>query len=121
SDRLMFRLAYRNFGDHESIAMNHSVNAAVNPTFRAGVRYYEIQRPTAAAPWTVHEQATMAGAAGDTEHRWMGSTALNAAASQAVAYSVSSTTVFPSIRYAGRLAGDPAGSLAQGEQTLVAG
>jgi hypothetical protein len=40
SDRLMFRLAYRNFGTHESLAMNHSVNAATNPAFRAGVRYY---------------------------------------------------------------------------------
>ncbi|MFL6208009.1 MAG: proprotein convertase P-domain-containing protein [Pyrinomonadaceae bacterium] len=121
SDRLMFRLAYRNFGDHESLALNYSVNAATNPTFRAGVRYYEIRRTNPAAAWTVQEQATMAGAAGDTEHRWMGSTALNGSGSQAVAYSVSSTTVFPSIRYAGRLSGDPAGSLAQGEQTLVNG
>ncbi|MGH6630237.1 MAG: carboxypeptidase regulatory-like domain-containing protein, partial [Burkholderiales bacterium] len=51
----------------------------------------------------------------------MGSTAMNAAGSQAVGYSVSSATVFPSIRYAGRLASDPPGSLAQGEATLVAG
>src|SRR5205823_13668995 len=31
SDRLMNRLAYRNFGDHESLVMNHSVNVLVNP------------------------------------------------------------------------------------------
>jgi subtilisin-like proprotein convertase family protein len=121
SDRLMYRLAYRNFGDHESLVMNHTVNAAVNPVFRAGVRYYEIRKTTPAGAWTVQEQGTMSGAVGDTEHRWMGSTALNGSGSQAVGYSVSSTTVFPSIRYAGRLAGDPAGSLAQGEATLVAG
>src|SRR6266550_4684996 len=36
SDRLMYRLAYRNFGDHESLVMNHTVNVAVNPVFRAG-------------------------------------------------------------------------------------
>ncbi len=121
SDRLMFRLAYRNFGAHESLVLNHTVNAAVNPVFRAGVRYYELQKTTPAGAWAVHEQATMSGGVGDTEHRWMGSTALNNAGSQAVGYSVSSATVFPSIRYAGRLAGDPAGSLAQGEATLVAG
>lgn len=63
----------------------------------------------------------MAGGAGDTENRWMGSAAMNAAGSLAVGYSVSSSTVFPSLRYAGRLAGDPAGSLAQGEALLVAG
>ena len=121
SDRLMFRLAYRNFGDHESLVLNHSVNAATNPAFRAGVRYYELRRPTTAAAWAVQEQATMAGAAGDVEHRWMGSTAQNNAGSQAVAYSVSGAATFPSVRYAGRLAADPAGSLAQGEATMVAG
>ncbi len=121
SDRILFRLAYRNFGTHESIAANHTVNAAVNPAFRAGVRYYEIRKTSPTGAWAVQEQATMAGAVGDTAHRWMGSTALNAAGSQAVGYSVSSSTVFPSIRYAGRLAGDPAGSLAQGEATLIAG
>ncbi len=120
SDRLMFRLAYRNYGTHESIAAVHSVNAAVNPVFRAGVRYYEI-RKTGNTAWAVQEQGTMSGAVGDTEHRWMGSTAMNGSGSQAVGYSVSSATVFPSIRYAGRLATDPAGSLAQGEATLVAG
>ena len=121
SDRLLFRLAYRNFGTHESIVANHTVNAAVNPAFRAGVRYYEIRRSAPTAAWAVQEQATMAGAVGDLEHRWMGSTALNNAGSQAVGYSVSSSTVFPSIRYAGRLASDPPSSLAQGEATLIAG
>ena len=121
SNRLMFRLAYRNFGTHESLVMNHTVNVAANPTFRAGVRYYEIRRTTPPGPWLVHEQGTMAGGLGDTEHRWMGSTALNGAGSQAVGYSVSSLTVFPSIRYAGRLSSDPPGSLAQGEALLVAG
>ena len=117
----MFRLAYRNFGTHESLVTNHTVNVATNPAFRAGVRYYEIRRTTPPGPWLVHEQGTMAGGAGDTEHRWMGSTALNGAGSQAVGYSVSSLTVFPSIRYAGRLSSDPPGSLAQGEALLVAG
>src|SRR6185312_10196824 len=121
SDRLMNRLAYRNFGTHESLAMNHSVNVLVNPAFRAGVRYYEIRKTTPAAAYTVQEQGTMSGGVGDTAHRWMGSTALNNAGSQAVGYSVSSSTVFPSIRYAGRLAGDPAGSLGQGEALMVAG
>jgi subtilisin-like proprotein convertase family protein len=121
TDRLMFRLAYRNFGTHESLVLNHSVNVAVNPIFRAGVRYYEIRKTSPANAWTVHEQATMAGGAGDTVHRWMGSVALNGAGSLAVGYSVSSATVFPSIRFAGRVANDPPGSLGQGEATLVDG
>ena len=121
SDRLMNRLAYRNYGTHESLALNHSVNAAVNPAFRAGVRYYEIRKTTPAGAWAVQEQGTMSGDPGDTLHRWMGSAAMNVAGSLAVGYSVSSASVFPGIRYAGRLAGDPAGSLAQGEAKLVNG
>jgi hypothetical protein len=39
----------------------------------------------------------------------------------ALGYSVSSDTVFPGIRYTGRLAGDPAGQLPQGEAVLING
>ena len=52
----------------------------------------------------------------------MGSAAQNYLGDIAVGFSVSSATVFPSVRYAAHLATDPAGSgLAQGEQTMVAG
>src|SRR5207302_11310707 len=40
-DRLMFRLAYRNFGDHESLVANHSVTASSS----VGARWYEIRSP----------------------------------------------------------------------------
>ena len=43
ADRLMFRLAYRNFGDHESLVVNHSVTAGSSRR-RALVR---AARPTA--------------------------------------------------------------------------
>ena len=39
----------------------------------------------------------------------------------AIGYSTSSTTIFPSIRYAGRLQADPPSNLAQGEATMFAG
>ena len=38
----MYRLAYRNFGTHESLVVTHSV--AVTPT-RAAVRWYEVRDP----------------------------------------------------------------------------
>ena len=40
-DRLMFRLAYRNFGDHEALVVNHSVNSGSV----VGARWYEIRSP----------------------------------------------------------------------------
>ena len=38
-----------------------------------------------------------------------------------IGYSTSSTSIFPSIRYAGRLANDPPSNLAQGEAVMFAG
>jgi subtilisin-like proprotein convertase family protein len=123
-DRLMFRLAYRNFGTQESLVVTHTVNVSgVSPTtpanLRAGIRYYELQRDLPGGSFTVNEQATFAPA--DGLERWMGSAAMDGSGDLAVGYSASSLTDFPSVRYAGRLATDPPGGLFQGETVLVAG
>lgn len=121
SDRLMHRLAYRNFGAHESLVTNHTVNVGTGTdiaTHQAGVRYYELQRALPGGAFAVQEQATFAP---DADNRWMGSAAQDKDGNLAVGYSVSSDTTFPSIRYAARLATDPPGGLFQGETTLIAG
>ncbi|MGH7845296.1 MAG: hypothetical protein ACREQW_09015 [Candidatus Binatia bacterium] len=115
SDRLMFRLQYRNFGTHESLVTNHTVNVGNN---HAAVRYYEVRRNLPGGAFFINEQASFAP---DSHHRWMGSAAMDKDGTLAVGYSVSSTTLFPSIRYAGRLASDPSGGLFQGEAVLQAG
>jgi hypothetical protein len=51
----------------------------------------------------------------------MGSAAMDGSGDIAVGYSISSTSIYPSIRYAGRLVTDPLGSLSQGEATMFAG
>jgi hypothetical protein len=120
-DRLMHRLQYRNFGTHESLVVTHTVNVGTGTTVadhRAGVRYYEF-RKTGASNFAVNEQATFAPS--DGLNRWMGSAAMNGQGDLAVGYSVSSTSVFPGIRYAGRLASDSSGGLFQGEATLING
>lgn len=118
SDRLMHRLAYRNFGSHETLVTNHTVDAGGD---HAAVRWYELRRTLGPTPgnFTVYDQGTHAP---DATHRWMGSAAIDAVGNLAVGYSASSTSVFPSIRYAGRLATDTPGTgLAQGEATAIAG
>jgi len=116
SDRLMFRLQYRNFGTHETLVTNHTVDAT--GLDRAGVRWYELRR--AGANWNIHQQGTYAPAA-DGHHRWMGSAAMNGAGDIALGFSISSATVFPSIRATGRLASDPNGQMTQAELTIVNG
>lgn len=113
SDRFMYRLAYRNFGTYSVLVANHTVDAGTN---KAGIRWYEIRNPGASA--TVFQQGTYSP---DANHRWMGSIAMDGAGNIALGYSVSNTNLFPSIRYTGRLAGDPLGTLPQGEAEIIAG
>ena len=100
-ERLMFRLAYRRFGDHESLLASHSVDTGP-PNPRTGVRWYELRNLTAAAP-TVFQQSTYAP---DTIHRWMSSVAMDKSGDISAGYSVSSSTVFPGIRFASRQPND---------------
>ena len=113
--RPTWRLAYRNFGTHEVMVTNQSVQAAGRT---AGVRWYEIRRN--AGTYAVYQQGTYAP--GDGVHRWMGSIAMDKFGNMALGYSVvSGVDVFPGIRYTGRLAGDPLGQMTQGEGTVIDG
>ncbi len=116
ADRLMFRLAYRNFGDHESLVVNHSVQVGTtskNPY--SGVRWYELRSPGTTP--AVFQQSTFSP---DTSYRWMGSIAMDGQGNMALGYSVSSSTLFPAIRYTGRLVGDPASTM-QAETSIIEG
>jgi hypothetical protein len=112
----MFRVQYRNRGGFESLVSNLVTD--VNGSDRGGLRWFELRR-AGSAPWTLHMEGTYSP---DATHRWMGSAALDQDGNLAIGYSVSDgASVFPGLRFAGRLAGDPAGTLAQGETTLIAG
>ncbi len=101
-DRLMYRLAYRNFGNHESLVVNHSITAGSS----VGVRWYELQNPGTNP--VIFQQGTFAP---DSNYRWMGSIAMDRAGDIALGYSVSSSTLHPAIRYTGRTPSDPLGTM----------
>lgn len=111
-DRLMFRNAYRNFGDHQAIVVTHAVSSGSS----SGIRWYELR--VANQTPSVFQQGTYAP---DANFRWLGSAAQDRNGNMAIGYSISSTSVSPSIRVSGRLAGDAAGTLGQGETTVIAG
>jgi len=111
ADRLMYRLAYRNFGTHESLVVNHSVTAGSG----GGVRWYEIQNPSGTP--TVAQQSTFAP---DSNYRWMGSIAMDQSGDMAVGYSVASSSLNPTIRYTGRVPTDPSGTM-EAEVNVVTG
>ena len=115
SDRLMYRLQYRNFGGYKAMVTNHTVD--VDNTGHAGIRWYELRNT--AGVWSIYQQGSWAP---DASHRWIGSIAMNSVGDIALGYSVSnSTTLFPSIRYTGRKPGDPLGTMTAPEQTIITG
>ncbi len=114
--RPLHRLAYRNFGTHESLVTNQSVEAA---TGVAGIRWWEIRNPTTTP--VVYQEGTYAPGVTDGTDRWMASAAMDAEGNIALGYSATSSTVFPSLWYTGRLVGDPLGQMTQGEGSIVDG
>jgi hypothetical protein len=113
ADRLMFRLAYRNFGSFESVVGNYTVSSSGV----AGVRWFELRNVTS-GPESVFQQSTYQP---DATWRWMGSAAMDHDGDLAVGFSASSGSINPQIRYAGRLVSDPVNQLAQGEAHLFDG
>src|SRR5579871_957349 len=113
-DRLMYRLAYRNFsGDHQTWLVSHSVTAGSS----TGMRWYEFHAPETSTTLSVFQQGTFAP---DSNYRWMGSIAMDQSQDIAMGYSVSSSSLFPSISYTGRVATDTLGTM-ESEASIVSG
>ncbi len=138
SNRPMMQLKYRNFGGTgrmvvcQTIDIRGSIQAVLGFTpvgEVAGIRWYQLEK--SGANWTIGQQGTFGDqpptATNESQllHRWMGSAAINAAGDLAIGYSIcnddDSNPIYPGIRYTGRLAGDPPGSLPQGEGVILNG
>ena len=119
SDRLMYRLAYRNIGGHDTLLVNHSVAVASSGkgkrTSAAAVRWYELRGT--GGTFSLYQQGTFAP---DASHRWMGSIAMDKIGNIAMGYSKSSSTMNPAIFYTGRAPGDTLGTM-QAEAQLKQG
>jgi len=114
SDRLMYRLQYRNLGGYDAWVVNHTVDA--DSTDRGGIRWYEVRKNGAA--YAIYQEGTYSP---DPVDRWMGSAAMDAAGNIALAFNASSSAYYPSVRYTGRLAGDTLGEMTQGEADIITG
>ena len=121
--RPTFRLAYRNFCDHESLVTNQSVSAGNGPNGEvSGARWWEVRSP--ANNPVIYQEGTYAPGLTDGIHRWMGSIAMNGLGDTALGFSASNSTnpsVFPSAYYTGRNADSPLGMMPLGEGSIING
>jgi hypothetical protein len=115
SGRLMHRLQYRNFGDHEALVACQTVNANAG---QAGIRWYELTKTTG-KKWNIFQQGTYAP--NDAIHRWLGSIAMDSSENIALGYSVAGYNNYPSIRFTGRLSTDSLNKMTFVEKSIVEG
>ena len=114
--QLLNRVSYRNFGTHQSVVANQSVEAAAGI---GGIRWYELRDPHGTP--VIHQQGTYGPGVADGIHRWMAGIAMDNNGNMGLGYSASNASIFPGIRYTGRLASDALGTMPQGEGTIVNG
>ncbi len=112
SPRPMMQLIYRAVDGIDALWLAHSVTHRGN----AAMRWYELRHPAGTA--ALYQQGTYQP---DSHNRWMGALAVDADGNMAMGYSISSASLYPGIRYTGRLAGETLGRLPQGENVLVNG
>jgi Abnormal spindle-like microcephaly-assoc'd, ASPM-SPD-2-Hydin len=91
-DRLMPRLAYRNFGAYESFLFSHAVQVGTGLNGQTGIRWYELRG--SGAP-TVFRYGNISP--DNTTYRFMSSMAQDQNANAALGYSVSSGSLHPGI------------------------
>jgi uncharacterized repeat protein (TIGR01451 family) len=112
----MMQAQYRNISGTESLWVSHTVGSPL-----PGVQWAQINVTGGTVVTTPVQQQIWTNVNGDGVSRWMPSLAVDHVGNMALGYSASSGTVFPSIRYAGRLTTDALSTLGQGEATLFAG
>jgi len=111
---IMFRMPFRKFSNHWSMLLNATVNTAWGNV--AGIRWMELRHD--GSTWDLYQEGTYSP---DNNHRWMGSIAMDSAGNIALGYSISSSSMYPSIRYTGRLNGDPPGIMTIAEKGIYNG
>lgn len=94
---LMYRTQYRNFGTHQTVVCAHTVD--VDATDHAGIRWYELENT--GTDWSIRQEGTYAP---DAHSRWIPSISMDANHNIALGYNISSSELYPGIRYCGQSA-----------------
>jgi hypothetical protein len=128
--RAMAQAQYTNLGGAESLWVDHTVQRGVSATNttcnaatggNATVRWYQANVTGGTVAANVVQGSSFDPDGANTFFRFMPSLAVDRLGDLAIGYTKSNSTTNPQVKYAGRLAGDPANTLGQGEQTLING
>jgi len=110
-----FRAQWRKWTGYNSVVLNWGVK--ISATQRS-IMWVELRQNPTTYAWSLYQQQIYVP---DADSRWMGSIAMDDNGSIALCYAKSSSTVYPSLCYTGRLASDPLGTMTFAEVLAIAG
>ncbi len=115
---IMYMAQYRRFATYNTVVFNFVVDLD-NADNHAGIRWYELRQTTAGAPWTIYQEGTYAQPGGHSA--FCGNMCMDIYGNIGMAYTVVSSTQNPALRFTGRLASDPLGTMTLVEDTFING
>lgn len=125
---VMFATNYRRFCNYNSVVLNFPVDIDDRPDSDnvSAIRWYELRQNGDNQPWSVFQEGTYTSPGGKSA--WCGSMIMDVFGNIGMGYTTmgtvdngASTDSFGSIRYTGRLANDPLGTMTFAEQTIAVG
>lgn len=112
----MYMAHHRTFTGYESVALCQTVDVDLSSNIQSGIRWYELRKSS--DTWALHQQSTYAP---DNTNRFIGSIAMDRQGNIGLAYSQSSSSVFPSLAFTGRKKTDPIGQMTVDERVVFNG
>jgi len=112
-----YRAPWRSWSGYNSVVLNWGVLIS-SSTGQRSIRWVELRQNQSSGTWSLYQEGTYTP---DAHTRWMGSIAMDNNGSIALCYCKSSSTIYPSLCYTGRLASDPLGTMTFAETVAIAG
>ncbi|MFA5476688.1 MAG: GEVED domain-containing protein [Bacteroidales bacterium] len=115
---IMYMAQYRRFAGYNSAIFNFVVDLDGGDDY-AGIRWYELRQPTDGDPWEIYQEGTYAQP--DGHSAFSGAMCMDVNGNIGLAYTIVSNTIYPSLRFTGRFAGDPLGTMTLEEESFADG
>lgn len=115
---IMYMAQYRRFADYNVCVMNWAVDLDGSDDL-AGIRWVELRQDADGDPWEIHQEGTYAQP--DGLSAFCGGICMDVDGNIGLGYTVVSENEFPGIRFTGRYATDPLGTMPIGEGVITDG
>ena len=112
-----YRAQWRKWNGYNSLVMNWGVLISSN-TGQRSIKWVELRQNQTSGVWSLYQEGTYTP---DAATRWIGSIAMDDNGNIGLAYCKSSSSVYPSLCYTGRLSSDPLGTMTFAETVAAAG